>query len=83
MENDSYVKIAGDAVGLLIKLKLITLSVPLNMRCELDEEAAEMLDALFGEIANEGITKRYFELEQSEAGDRERAEAYASEVCDE
>lgn len=83
MENDSHVKLARDAVGLLMRLNLITLSVSLNMRCERHEEAAEMLDALFGEIANEGITERYFELEQSEAGDRERAEAYASEVCDE
>ena len=82
MENDSYVKIAKDACSLIAQIELKFVILELLVYNGKDDEAADLLDDVSKSLLNEDVLKRYAALE-SGAGDRERAEAYASEVCDE
>ena len=82
MENDSYVKIAKDACSLIARIELKLAMIGLIAHNGKLAEAAGILDDLREDLLKEDVLKRYAALE-SGAGDRERAEAYASEVCDE
>ena len=82
MENDSYVKLAKDACSLIVQIELKIAVLELLAYNGKHDKAAALLDDVSNSLLNEDILKRYAALEKG-AGDRERAEAYASEVCDE
>ena len=82
MENDSYVKLAKDACSLIASIELKFAILELLAYNGKHDEAAALLDDMSNSLLNEDVIKRYVALEKG-AGDRERAEAYASEVCDE
>lgn len=82
MENDSYVKLAKDACSLIASIELKFAILELLAHNGKHDEAAALLDDMSNSLLNEDVIKRYVALEKG-AGDRERAEAYASEVCDE
>ena len=82
MENDSYVKLAKDACSLIASTELkFAMAGFLAHNGKVDEASGILRDGI-DDILKEDVLKRYAALE-SGAGDRERAEAYASEVCDE
>lgn len=82
MENDSYVKLAKDACSLIAQIELRFVIIGLLVHNGKLYEASGILDDLREDLLKEDVLKRYAALEKG-AGDRERAEAYASEVCDE
>ena len=82
MENDSYVEIAKDACSLIASIELKFVILELLAHNGKHDEAAALLGDVSEDLLNEDVVKRYVALE-SGAGDRERSEAYASEVCDE
>lgn len=82
MENDSYVKLAKDACSLIAQIELKFAIIGLLAHNGKLYEASGILDDLREDLLKEDVLKRYAALEKG-AGDRERAEAYASEVCDE
>lgn len=82
MENDSYVKLAKDACSLIAQIELKFALLELLAYNGKHDEAAALLNDVSESLLNEDVIKRYTALE-SGAGDRERAEAYAGEVCDE
>lgn len=82
MENDSYVKIAKDACSLIAQLELKFAMIDLLAYKGKLDEASGILRDVSEDLLKEDVLERYAALE-SGAGDRERAEAYASEVCDE
>lgn len=82
MENDSYVKLAKDACSLIAQLELKFAIIGLLVYNGKLDEASGILDDLSEDLLKEDVLKRYAALEKG-AGDRERAEAYAIEVCDE
>lgn len=82
MENDSYVKLAGDACSLIASIELKFAMIGLLVYNGRVDEVSDVLNEVSKSLLKEDVLKRYAALE-SGAGDRERAEAYASEVCDE
>lgn len=82
MENDSYVKLAKDACSLIAQIELKFAFIGLLVSKGKLYEASDLLNDVSKSLLKEDVLKRYAALE-SGAGDRERAEAYASEVCDE
>lgn len=82
MENDSYVKLAKDACSLIAQIELKFAIIGLLVHKGKLDEASYLLNDVSKSLLKEDVLKRYAALE-SGAGDRERAEAYASEVCDE
>lgn len=82
MENDSYVKLAKDACSLIAQIELKFVMIGLLVHNGKVDEASDLLSEVSKSLLKEDVLKRYAALE-SGAGDRERAEAYASEVCDE
>ena len=82
MENDSYVKLAKDACSLIASIEVKFAIIGLLVYKGKLDEATDLLNDVSKSLLKEDVLKRYAALE-SGAGDRERAEAYASEVCDE
>lgn len=82
MENDSYVKLAKDACSLIAKIELKFAMIGLLVHNGKLDEASGILRDASEDLLKEDVLKRYAALEKG-SGDRERAEAYASEVCDE
>ena len=82
MEKDSYVKLAKDACLLIALIELKFAILELLAYNGKHDEAAALLDDVSNCLFKEDVIKRYAALEEG-AGDRERAESYASEVCDE
>lgn len=82
MENDSYVKLAKDACSLIASIELKFAMIGLLANNGKHDEASAIMDGLSEDLLKEDVLKRYAALEEG-AGDRERAESYASEVCDE
>lgn len=82
MENDSYVKLAKDACSLIAQIELKFAMIGLLVYNGRLDEASGILRDASEDLLKEDVLKRYAALEKG-AGDRERAEAYASEVCDE
>lgn len=81
MENDSYVKLAKDACSLIAQIELKFAMIGLLVYNGKLDEASGILRDASEDLLKEDVLKRYAALEKG-AGDRERAEAYASEVCD-
>lgn len=82
MEKDSYVKLAKDACSLIAQLELKFAMIGLLVYNGKPDEASGILRDASEDLLKEDVLKRYAALEKG-SGDRERAEAYASEVCDE
>lgn len=82
MENDSYVKLAKDACSLIAQIELKFAIIGLLVYNGKVDEASDLLNEVITSLLKEDVIKRYTALE-SGAGDRERAEAYASDVCNE
>ena len=82
VEHDSYVKLAKDACSLIASIEVKFAIIGLLVYKGKLDEATDLLNDVSKSLLKEDVLKRYAALE-SGAGDRERAEAYASEVCDE
>lgn len=85
MENDSYVSLAKNACDLIACIATDLALTMVFYKIGEHSKANERIDSIVNAVSQEGvgILRRYEELEKSPSGDRERAEAYASEVCDE